>query len=72
MAESATYYVPHGSRWPIFGSVSMFLLMLGAANLMNEAAVGGPLLALGALMIVVMLFGWFGDVIRESLKGLYS
>lgn len=73
MAQSpATYYVPPSSHWPIFGSVSMFLMMFGAANLMNEGALGGPLLALGALLIVVMLFGWFGDVIRESLQGLYS
>ncbi len=72
MAQSATYYVPHGSRWPIFGSVAMFIMMFGAANLMNEAATGGPLLILGSVLIIVMLFGWFGDVIRESLQGLYS
>jgi cytochrome c oxidase subunit 3 len=66
------YYVPHASRWPIFGSVSLFLLMFGAANLVNGGASGGVMLGLGTLMIVVMLFGWFGDVIREHLQGLYN
>ncbi|MEZ5439852.1 MAG: cytochrome c oxidase subunit 3 [Lysobacterales bacterium] len=66
------YYVPHSSRWPIFGSVSLFLLLFGAANFMNGAASGGAFLALGAVMIIIMLFGWFGDVIREHLRGLYN
>ncbi len=66
------YYVPHASRWPIFGSVSLFLLMFGAANLVNGAAGGSVMLGLGSLLIIIMLFGWFGDVIREHLQGLYN
>jgi cytochrome c oxidase subunit 3 len=66
------YYVPHSSRWPIFGSVALFLLMFGAANLVNGAASGGVMLGLGSLLIIIMLFGWFGDVIREHLQGLYN
>lgn len=73
MAQTqGAYYVPHGSRWPIFGSVSLFLLLFGAANFVNGAASGGAIMGLGAVMIIVMLFGWFGDVIREHLQGLYN
>jgi cytochrome c oxidase subunit 3 len=25
------YYVPHGTRWPILGSVGLFTMMLGTA-----------------------------------------
>ena len=29
MAQSAgTYYIPHGSKWPIIGSVALFLFIL--------------------------------------------
>ena len=29
-ADSSKYYLPHGSPWPILGSVALFCLMLGA------------------------------------------
>ena len=33
------YYVPHGSHWPIVGSVSLFVTMLGAAALLNGLSI---------------------------------
>jgi len=30
-SSSSKYYVPHGSPWPFFGSVALFVLMAGAA-----------------------------------------
>lgn len=66
------YYVPHGSYWPIVGSVGITSLVVGAA-LYLEAVTWGPyLLALGAAILLVMVFGWFGDVIREGVRGLYN
>ena len=32
------YYFPHGSRLPFFGSVSLLILMAGAAATLNGAA----------------------------------
>ncbi len=71
-AQTQGYYVPHGSHWPIVGSVALFSLMIGFANLLNGASVGPTLMALGAALLIVMLFGWFGTVIRESLSGMYN
>jgi hypothetical protein len=38
--DSAKYYVPHSSPWPIYGSIGLFTLMLGAVSFMNEWASG--------------------------------
>jgi cytochrome c oxidase subunit 3 len=72
-ATAGAYYVPHGSHWPIVGSVALFLLMSGAATLLNGASSMGALkFWLGFAILMVMLFGWFGTVIRESQQGLYN
>lgn len=70
---TGAYYVPHGSKWPIVGSVALFLLMGGAASLLNEDHMPGMIkFYLGLALLLLMLFGWFGDVIKESLAGLYN
>ncbi len=72
-AQADTYYVPHKSRWPIFVTIGMFLFMVGAANWLNgHDAAGQIILAIGALTIIGMLFGWFGTVIAESIKGTFN
>jgi cytochrome c oxidase subunit 3 len=71
MAQGS-YYVPHTAKWPIVGSVGLFVLMIGAANWLNDNPIGPWFFAAGLLAVVVMIFGWFGDVIRESETGLYN
>jgi cytochrome c oxidase subunit 3 len=70
--DSSQYYFPHGSRLPFFGSVSLFVLMAGAAATLNGAAVGGWVLGLGFLLLFTLFFLWFGEVIRENQLGLYN
>jgi cytochrome c oxidase subunit III len=71
-ANPDRYYVPHGTRWPILGSIGLFLLVMGAALMMIQAS-GGRIVALfGVAALLVMLFGWFGTVIRESESGAYN
>ncbi|WP_281645335.1 cytochrome c oxidase subunit 3 [Parendozoicomonas sp. Alg238-R29] len=73
-----TYYVPAQSKWPIVATVGLFLTLVGAGMMMNSmsAKVDDPtghyVFFAGALVMAYMLFGWFGDVIRESRSGLYS
>ncbi len=67
------YYVPHGSHWPIIGSFGLLGTVGGAALWLNEAGnIGKPIMAVGVALILFMMFGWFGTVIRESLKGYYN
>ena len=72
MAQSQTYYVPHGSYWPIVGAVGLFLLMLGVSTALNGVGFGPVLAWTGAAVVVVMIVGWFGTVIGESEGGIYN
>lgn len=65
------YYVPAPSKWPIVGSSALVFMGFGAALTMNKLPLGYGLLAIGFAILVYMLFGWFGDVIRESEAGIY-
>ena len=71
--QQGAYYIPHGSRWPIIGSIGLFLFMAGAANWLNGyESLGHISIVLGALVIIGMMIGWFGTVIRESMRGTYN
>ncbi len=66
------YYVPHGSHWPIVGSIGLFLTMIGASIMLNGSPSGKLVLVLGLVVLLVMVFGWFAVVIRESVDGYYN
>jgi cytochrome c oxidase subunit 3 len=66
------YFVPQPSKWPLVGAFALFFIGLGAAFVVNSIQPGWYSLALGAAILIYMLFGWFGDVIRESEGGVYS
>jgi len=66
------YYVPHHSHWPIVGSIGLALLLGGFSMFLNEYSVGTPMMILGAVVMAVMMFGWFGTVINESEGGKYN
>ena len=69
----AAYYVPHKSHWPFAVVIGMFLFMVGAANWLNGHEPSGQIiLTIGALTVIGMMFGWFGRVIHESLKGTFG
>jgi cytochrome c oxidase subunit 3 len=70
--DPTLYYVPHGTRWPIVGSVALFSLVGGAALWLNGWAGGTVASLVGFVLLLVMLWGWFGDVIRESIRGFYN
>ncbi|HEX7770041.1 MAG TPA: cytochrome c oxidase subunit 3 [Dokdonella sp.] len=74
MAQThGAYYVPHGSHWPIVGSFGLLATVGGAAIWLNESSpLGKPIMFLGLALLVVMMFGWFGTVIRESVRGYYN
>jgi cytochrome c oxidase subunit 3 len=66
------YYLPQPSYWPLVGSIGLFTLMAGAANWLHGSSYGPYVFATGFLIIVFMMFGWFGTVIRESMSGFYN
>lgn len=80
MNDTPRYYVPHSSVWPIVGSLALFVTVFGAATFIQQStekvetqgSFGAGIFYLGLALIALMMFGWFGTVIRESLKGLVS
>ena len=65
------YYVPHETHWPILGSIGLTLTVGGFASYLNW---GGPALIVslvGVAVLIGMMVGWFGTVIRESESGYY-
>lgn len=67
-----SYYVPHGSHWPIIGSIGLTSLLVGFSMYLNGAGLGTLLMVAGIIITLVMMFGWFGAVIHESQAGMYN
>ncbi len=67
------YHLVNPSPWPILASLGLFLLALGGVTYMKGlfGLEAGNLLTLlpGFLMIVWVLIGWWGDVIKEGRQG---
>ena len=66
------YYVPHGSRWPVFASVALFVAMFGLASWFNEVSWGRAVFFTGIAGLLFILFKWFADVVLESVSGYYN
>ena len=71
-SASTQYYIPHGSHWPILGSIALFTLFVGVSAFLNELPIGVPLMGVGFALLIVMMFGWFGTVVRESEAATYN
>lgn len=66
------YFVPHSSRWPFLGAIALFTTMIGVGSWLNEVSWGKPTFLVGIALLIGVLFGWFSDVIRESVTGKYN
>jgi len=65
------YYVPHESHWPIYGSLTLFVFMIGLCGWLNEWY--GPwVFAIGVIMLIGLFAGWFAVVINEHELGMYN
>ena len=71
-ADAHHYFVPHSSRWPFLGSIALFVTMIGFGGWLNDSGWGQTTFFIGIAGMIAVLFGWFGDVIRESVRGHYN
>ncbi len=73
MSDShGAYFIPEPSRWPIIGTLALFTSFIGGGMLLNGSGFGTFILGLGIAAVIYMFFGWFSDVIGESLAGNYN
>ena len=68
-----TYFIPEPSRWPIVGTLALFVAFIGGGMVLNGYIGSGQyVLALGILAIIYLFYGWLKDVIDESIAGKYN
>ncbi|PLW74963.1 cytochrome c oxidase subunit 3 [Cohaesibacter celericrescens] len=74
MAEAHTknhdYHIIDPSPWPFIGSVSAFVMAVGAITYFHD----GPIwfMLIGLLGVLYTMMGWWGDVIKESHEGHHT
>jgi cytochrome c oxidase subunit III len=66
------YFVPGPSKWPVLAGISLLVTMIGASGWVNGMGWAPYVNLAGLLGFLVVLYGWFGDAIKESESGLYS
>jgi cytochrome c oxidase subunit 3 len=77
LSQSAKYYIPNPSYYPVIGSTALFCMALGAALWFNGTGDGGAdggkwLVLAGAGILTYMIVGWFTTVAHESEGGKYN
>jgi cytochrome c oxidase subunit III len=70
--KQAHYSVPQPMAWPVMGSISLFLMALGAVFVFNGMKGGWVPIAGGLMLLIYVMVRWFGDVIGESEGGRYG
>lgn len=66
------YYLPSPSFWPVISSISLFLMAGGFIMVLNKIAMGKPIMIAGFISLAYLLFGWFSEVIGESISKFYN
>jgi cytochrome c oxidase subunit III len=66
------FHMVEPSPWPALGTLAASVLVLGGLFYMHDTAGGRPLMLVGLLGVLAVMFGWFRDVVRESLAGHHS
>jgi len=74
------YHLVDPSPWPVVGSLGAFIMMVGAVLWMNKSYAGFGVLAgipwifaIGLVMVLYTMAGWWHDVISESVtQGVHS
>jgi cytochrome c oxidase subunit 3 len=68
-AKNHPYHILPPSIWPLVGSFSALFLFGGLVMYMHDKPAGPWLMALGALGVIITMFSWWSDVIREAHAG---
>jgi cytochrome c oxidase subunit 3 len=72
LAQTDKYYLPQPSLWPIIGSLALLVMIVGGVMTMREIDHGGWVLIAGLAIMIFMMIGWFGEVIRDSEAGRFN
>ena len=77
-ANPPAYYVPEQSTLPLLTAFALFCLLIGGGAVINSTEANGEAgaslwwMMTGLVLMAVVFFSWFGQVIRENQAGMYS
>ena len=66
-AKNHDYHILPPSAWPFIGAVGGFIMLFGAVLWMHGS--GPYMFTAGLLAVLVTMFGWWSEVVRESHQG---
>lgn len=66
-AKNHDYHILPPSAWPFIGAVGGFIMLFGAVLWMHGS--GPYMFTAGLLAVLVTMFGWWTEVVRESHAG---
>ena len=72
MSSPNGYYVPHETKWPFLNTVALIVLFIGLANYLNGYTSGMSIMFTGLALVLIITYGWFSEVVRESESGTYN
>ncbi|HAO39371.1 MAG TPA: cytochrome c oxidase subunit 3, partial [Afipia sp.] len=66
-AKHHDYHLVDPSPWPVVGSISAFIMAVGAVAWMHKMFAGAPIVfGVGTIGVLYTMASWWGDVIREA------
>ncbi|MCW3837213.1 cytochrome c oxidase subunit 3 [Sphingomonas canadensis] len=68
-ARNHQYHIVNPSVWPLFGSMAALVLAAGAIMWMNTMPSAKLVFFAGLAGVLITMFGWWGDVIKEAQQG---
>ena len=66
------YFIPEPSPWPLTAMLAILTMLAGTALTINGVGLGSWMIIAGFALLAFMFYGWFGDVIRESMAERYN
>ena len=64
--HSHSFHLVEPSPWPALGAMSGFVAAVGAIMFMHDKPFGVPIMSAGLVFILITMFFWWRDVIREA------
>ena len=66
-AKHHDYHLVDPSPWPVVGSISAFIMAVGAIAWMHHMFAGAPIVfGVGTIGVLYTMASWWGDVIKEA------
>ena len=65
-ANKHPYHLVEASPWPAVGAAAAFTAAVGGVMYMHEVAYGVAVLGLGFALVLLTMFVWWRDIIREA------